>query len=157
MYRYVVAFAVDLTIALQVPASTHLPLSHSPSAQATTGESSDLHSRENVSVYFCNQHYTLTFYQYRRTQASSATYTPPPVSVPHAQGREVCSVNFSLSFNSNSLTFQRNATAGAPRGDRGYVRDEEFNPPSPHPSLPQPSTTARDVRSKRGRWWLCWF
>jgi hypothetical protein len=114
MYRYVVPFAVDLTIALQVPATTRLPPSHSPSAQATTEEYSKLHSRENVSICICNQHYALTFYQYRRTQASSATvprwpahatHTPLPVDVPHAQARQVRSVDFSLSSNSNPLIF----------------------------------------------------
>ncbi|KAJ8588913.1 WD40 repeat-like protein [Rhizopogon salebrosus TDB-379] len=54
---------------LDVPAPTHLPPSHSPSAQATTGESSDLHSRENAS------------------SATVAWYIPPPVNVSHAQAQ----------------------------------------------------------------------
>jgi hypothetical protein len=32
------------------------------------------------------------------------------------------------------MDFQRNATAGAPKGNGGYKRDEDFDPPPPAPT-----------------------
>jgi len=32
------------------------------------------------------------------------------------------------------MDFQRNATAGAPKGNGGYKRDEDFDPPPPSPT-----------------------
>jgi len=45
------------------------------------------------------------------------------------------------------MGFKRNATAGAPKGNGGYKRDEDFDPPPPAPTgnitSQQPSAAAQ--------------
>jgi hypothetical protein len=138
---YSVSSAADLTVALQYPATSSRLPSHSSQPPATTV----VHDPdENVSLHF-SARFWFTLLQLSPTPAlptTSASTTirsrlrylsnlwpthtghalPPIVSVPLAQGKEVCLVQIYvievLYFNS-----KRNAAAGAPKGD-GFCSED---------------------------------
>ena len=64
-----------------------------------------------------------------------------------SRGVTRCARLFSLLSLISCMDFQRNATAGAPKGNGGYRRDEDFDPPPPAPTgnitSQQPSAAAQ--------------
>ena len=57
------------------------------------------------------------------------------------------------------MDFQRNATAGAPTGNGGFRRDEDFDPPLPsqtrNTESQQPSTVAQTNTGEHGSGRFC--
>jgi len=57
------------------------------------------------------------------------------------------------------MEFQRNATAGAPKGNGGFRRDEDFDPTSPSPNQntdsQQPSAVAQSNTGEHGSGGFC--
>jgi len=163
-----------LTVTLQFPAASSQLLSHS-SPGPTQGDSNP---GKNVGFRFSTQ-VLLTFLQSRPITAppipiSSASNTmtsrlrhllsswpfhtghslPPVVTVPLAHGKEVCPVEPNLVIECSHFNFQRNAAAGAPKCDRGYRRDEEFDSPPSSPSSDS-RRAAQEVTGEHGRGRLC--
>jgi hypothetical protein len=147
-------------MALQFPATSSFPPNRSLSSQAVTQVHSAIQSSgENVGLQLCNQNFTVTFIQSRRTPAAitqsptapssivrprrrlsnwwpirTGHALPPIVDVPLTRGDQVCSVEFYRCLEISCMNVQRNAAAGAPKGNCGYRRDEEFDPPPTSPT-----------------------
>jgi hypothetical protein len=111
---FILSPPLDMTIALQFPATSSFPLNQSEqslSSQAVTHVQSGVHSGENVSLQSCNHHFSFTVLQSRPaaiTQPYATTIKaplsgwwpinmgrelPPIVDVPLAQGKKVSLTN----------------------------------------------------------------
>jgi len=62
----------------------------------------------------------------------------------------------SLDFYHHVFDLQRNAAANDPNNvDDGWIRDEEFDPPSPNPNSQQPPAAAQINAGEHGSGRLC--
>ena len=76
-----------------------------------------------------------------------------------SRGATRCARLFSLLSQISCMDFQRNATAGAPKGNGGFRRDEDFDPPqtssNQNTDSQQPSAIAQTNTGEHGSGRFC--
>ncbi|OAX39024.1 WD40 repeat-like protein [Rhizopogon vinicolor AM-OR11-026] len=126
---------------LDFPATTSLPPNRSPSAQATVqGRSQNSRlmpstTLSSTTAPAISKSHLLSWRAIREGHTGHVAL--PIVDVPFTRGDE------------------RNAAAGALRGNGGYTRDEDFDPPPPDPDSQQSSAAVQMNSGQHGSGRLC--